>query len=226
MFKMKNHTFQKLASITLITLSTSVLADDKVNWSGLYIGVDAGYSWARDSNTELWDGTPTDFTAKNKLNGGLLGINAGYNHLLNDKWLIGLGAEFKTYNDSDTVPWTSTSNITCCSITSSTEQKFSLLAKAGYLINNEFLLYVNGGWANAEIKRSYVDDVPTTYKNWQDGWTLGAGGEYSIYQNLTAKIEYRYTDLGDKKISRPFPNVFEKQTVYQNELTAGIAYHF
>jgi outer membrane immunogenic protein len=227
---MSLRTMQKLVLITLITLSASVFAADKINWTGPYVGFDAGYNWARDSNTEfLTDGAPTDFTAKNKPNGGLLGINTGYNFLSNDKWLMGLGAEFKTYNTNDTVAWTSSSDITdtCCTIATSTEKKLSLLAKLGYLINNKTLFYVNGGWANAEIKRNYMDCCFTPpYKNWQDGWTLGAGGEYSIYQNLTAKIEYRYTDLGDKQISRPTASVYEKQSFYQNELTAGIAYHF
>ena len=226
---MITHTIQKLVLISLFALSSSVFAEDKINWTGPYLGLDAGYSWTRDSNLEFsGDGGTPDYrwTAKNKPSGGLVGINAGYNYLLNDKWLFGLGAEFKTYNANDTLPWgPAVDNAT---ITSSVENKFSLLAKAGYLINDKTMFYMNGGWANAEIKRNYADLIPMTFKNWQDGWTLGAGGEYSIYQNLTAKIEYRYTDLGDKKNWRTFPGTtfHEKQSVYQNELTAGIAYHF
>jgi outer membrane immunogenic protein len=219
-------TIQKLLLIALLTLSASVFSGEKINWAGPYAGLDAGYSWTRDSNGEFSnDGTPDNFfTAKNKPSGGLVGINAGYNYLLTDKWLLGLGAEFKTYNAKDTVSW---GGCIYCTIKSSVENKFSLLAKAGYLINDKTMFYVNGGWANAQIKRDFKDDYPTPpYKNWQDGWTLGAGGEYSIYQNLTAKIEYCYTDLGDKQISRPTASVYEKQSVYQNELTAGIAYHF
>ncbi len=98
-------------------------------------------------------------------------------------------------------------------------------------MNEKTLLYVNGGWASAQIKRSYRDtefDYVDSYKNWQDGWTIGLGSEFNFYQNITAKIEYRYTDLGNKTI----PNVFagnwgsQQQDFYQNELTAGVAYRF
>jgi len=225
---MITRTIQRLVLITLITLSASVFADEKINWTGPYVGLDAGYSWTRDSNAEIQNnGTPdADYHANNKPSGGLVGINAGYNYLLNDKWLLGLGAEFKTYNANDTLPWgPAVENDT---ITSSPEQKFSLLAKVGYLINDKTLFYVNGGWANAEFKRNYGDGLvgQNNFKNWQDGWALGLGSEFNFYKNITAKIEYRYTDLGDKTNSRPVGSVSEKQSVYQNEVPAGVAYHF
>lgn len=89
---------------SIFALSISAFAEEKNNWTGPYVGVDAGYTWARDSNIELEtsDGTPNGYTATNKPQGGLIGINAGYNYLVNDKWLLGLGAEFKTYNANNT----------------------------------------------------------------------------------------------------------------------------
>ena len=117
-------------------------------------------------------------------------------------------------------------------IKSSLKNKFSLLAKAGYLVNDKSLLYVNGGWANAQFKRNYFDDDDggigsgDSLKSWQDGWTLGLGSEYHFYNNLTAKIEYRYTDLGSKTTYSPYYDYYEKQNVRQNEVTAGVAYHF
>ena len=231
---MKTHTIQKLVLITLITLSASVFAGEKINWTGPYVGVDAGYSWGRDNNLQPpGEGTVSGWFAKNKPKGGLIGINAGYDFLLNDKWLVGLGADFKTYNADEKAQQYDLADLTdlCCSIKSSVENKFSVLAKAGYLVNDKVLLYVNGGWANAQIKRSYMDtdfDYADSRKNWQDGWTMGLGGEFNFYQNIAAKIEYRYTDLGNKTV----PNVFDGnwgkqlQDLHQNELTAGITYRF
>jgi outer membrane immunogenic protein len=224
---------QKLVLITLLTLSASASADDKINWTGPYAGIDAGYTWARDSNTELEtsDGAPSGYTATNKPKGGLIGINAGYNYLVNDKWLLGLGAEFKTYNANNT---SEQCDGPCENyyIKSSLRNKFSLLAKAGYLVNDKTLLYLNGGWANAQFKRNYFDDDDggigsgDSFKSWQDGWTLGLGSEYHFYNNLTAKIEYRYTDLGSKTTYSPYFDYNEKQNAHQNEVTAGVAYHF
>lgn len=227
---MVSHKIKYLFLISLFTILNQALAEDKVNWTGPYLGIDAGYAWGRDNNLEP-DGTI--WFAKIKPKGGLIGVNGGYDYLLNDKWLVGIGAEFKTYNADDTAQQFNATDLTdlCCSIKSSIKNKFSVLAKAGYLLNNKALLYVNGGWANAQIKRSYSDtdfEYVDSYKNWQGGWTLGLGGEFNFFQNMTAKIEYRYTDLGNKTV----PNVFngnwgrELHDFHQDELTAGITYRF
>lgn len=231
---MKNRALANFVLASIIAISSSVFAGEKINWTGPYVGVDAGYSWGRDNNFQPpGEGTSDAWFAKNKPKGGLIGINAGYDFLLNDKWLVGLGADFKTYNADDKAQQYGLLDLTdlCCSIKSSIENKFSVLAKAGYLVNDKVLLYVNGGWANAQIKRSYMQtsiDYADSRKNWQDGWTMGLGGEFNFYQNIAAKIEYRYTDLGNKTV----PNVFDGdwgkqlQDLHQNELTAGIIYRF
>ena len=226
-------TFQILALIFLITLSLTSSAQDKINWTGPYVAFDAGYTVGHDKNFEPPFGSQPAWSGETKPKGGLIGVSAGYDDLLSDKWLVGLGTEFKTYSADDTAQqYKSTdSTVLCCTIKSSIKNKFSLLARAGYLVDDKTLLYVNGGWAGAQIKRNYMDtefNYVDSYKNWQDGWTIGLGSELNIYQHITAKIEYRYTDLGSKKISHVFDGNWgeQHQDVYQNELTAGIAYRF
>jgi outer membrane immunogenic protein len=68
--------------------------------------------------------------------------------------------------------------------------------------------------------------VVESHKSWQDGWTLGIGSEYNFYQNLTAKLEYRYTDLGSKSIYASNSSSTQTQNTRQNELNVGVAYHF
>ena len=41
---MRNYTIQKLLLTTLLTLSATVFADDKINWAGLSVGVNTGIS--------------------------------------------------------------------------------------------------------------------------------------------------------------------------------------
>ena len=227
------HTFKKIVLIFLFAQSISSFANDTINWAGPYVGLDAGYTWGHDNNYEPPFGIQPAWSSHIKPKGGLMGINAGYDYLLSDKWLAGLGVELKTYSADDMAQqYKSTdSSVLCCTIKSSIKNKFSLLAKAGYLVDDKTLLYVNGGWAGAQVKRNYMDtefDYVDSYKNWQDGWTIGLGSELNIYQHITAKIEYRYTDLGSKKIRNVFDGNWgeQHQDVYQNELTAGIAYRF
>ena len=113
-------------------------------------------------------------------------------------------------------------------INSSLEKKFSFLGKIGYLVNDKTLAYIIGGWSNAQIKRDYTNyvSVVESHKSWQDGWTLGIGSEYNFYQNLTAKLEYRYTDLESKSIYASNYSSTQTQNTRQNELNVGVAYHF
>ena len=227
---------QRLGIAALLVVASNVaIAEDKMNWAGPYVGVETGYSWVHDKD----DGyipckdskSGCSDVADNRANGALLGLNLGYNFLLSNQWLLGIGTEFKSYSADKQNAYSSDNRF---QLKSSFDDKFSLLAKAGYLVNDKSLVYVNGGWTNAKIKRDFIDrDLPQyseSHKAWQDGWTAGLGGEYNFYQNLTAKIEYRYSDFGSESIYIPYfsnlSNNNQKQNTYQNEFTMGVAYHF
>jgi len=233
---------QRLGIAALLVVASNVaIAEDKMNWAGPYVGVETGYSWVHDKDDGYIPCKGGEFgcsklgyrsdIADNRANGALLGINLGYNFLLPNRWLLGIGTEFKSYGIDKQNAYSSDSRF---QLKSSFDNKFSLLAKAGYLLNDKSLIYVNGGWTNAKIKRDFLDeDLPQnsqSHKTWQDGWTVGLGGEYNFYQNLTAKIEYRYSDFGSESIYIPYfsssSNNNQKQNTYQNEFTLGVAYHF
>ena len=62
------------------------------------------------------------------------------------------------------------------------------------------LLYLTGGLAYGGV-RSTRPPAPgaatfASYSDWRTGWTLGGGLEHAFTPNMTARIEYRYTDLG------------------------------
>jgi outer membrane immunogenic protein len=57
---------------------------------------------------------------------------------------------------------------------------------------DRLMLYGTGG-----VAWGYVTTPPLdTLNGWRTGWTAGAGAEYALPRNWSAKIEYRYTDLG------------------------------
>ena len=56
----------------------------------------------------------------------------------------------------------------------------------------------------------------------QLGWTIGGGIEYALWRNLSAKIEYRYTDLGRDNF-----NAIGTRAGYRGStVLAGINYKF
>jgi outer membrane immunogenic protein len=75
------------------------------------------------------------------------------------------------------------------------------------------LVFVTVGAAAADIKNSYSISIPTSplppggyfSPTWSKsgtewGWTVGAGVEYAVTNNITVKAEYLYYDLDDHKV--------------------------
>lgn len=73
---------------------------------------------------------------------------------------------------------------------------YSLSARAGWLANPNTMLYVIGGYSHAEMKASLAINGLFSGSVSQDysGYHVGGGLETKLSQNLTARIEYRYTE--------------------------------
>jgi outer membrane immunogenic protein len=56
------------------------------------------------------------------------------------------------------------------------------------------------------------------------GWTVGGGVDYAATDNLIVRLEYRYTDYGDKNIA--FGGLSVKNDFKTNEVRLGVAYKF
>src|SRR3954465_14760526 len=139
------------------------------SWAGPYIGGNLGYAWGSVENN------PT------KPSGFVGGVQGGYNWQ-SGPWVFGAEADIQAPGANDTfAPW-----------------KFSnpwfgtVRGRAGYAFNNVYL-YGTGGLAFGELKRlpfGGISEPPSSL-----GWTLGAGAEFGLAQNWSAKIEYLYVDL-------------------------------
>jgi outer membrane immunogenic protein len=72
----------------------------------------------------------------------------------------------------------------------------SARARLGLSFGN-ILPYVTGGFAYGDVRDQIgLAGANFSNSNVRTGWTAGAGVEYAITHNLTAKAEYLYTDLG------------------------------
>jgi len=150
--------------------------------------------------------------------------------MVNENWLLGITGEYATYDAQDSYNNLQNGVPNNVITVSSIEQKVSLLAKLGYLIDDKTLLFVTGGYSTAEISREYDQESPNRrekHKDWQNGWTIGLGGDYFFYKNFSANLEYRYTDFGtDNVIVAMWNDAPQPQEVRQDEVTFGITYHF
>ena len=64
----------------------------------------------------------------------------------------------------------------------------TLRGRVGYAVN-KVLIYGTGGVAFGGVQNAGASATNT-------GWTAGAGIEAAVTQNVTARVEYRHTDLG------------------------------
>lgn len=88
----------------------------------------------------------------------------------------------------------------------------SVRGRLGYDFN-PFMLYGTAGLAVGQNKLS--DDTSSDSKT-AVGYTVGAGAETFITNNVTARIEYRYTDYGKEKFnldSGNFSRGYDEQSV-------------
>lgn len=76
----------------------------------------------------------------------------------------------------------------------------TIRARAGYTAGSA-LIYLTGGYAQAEFE--YADDalLLDSDSDWTAGWTLGAGIDVAVTQQVSLGLEYLYLQLDDLKYS-------------------------
>lgn len=184
------------------------------NWTGLYIGAHAGYGWAGSG----------DLNGR----GGFVGGQVGYNWQgMGSPWI--LGVEF----DSAWADMGKTQNFVsgATTVSSSTTIDYtgSLRGRVGYAWDRT-MLYATGGLAWMHNKLSVNATSGSFTAGISDsqmhvGGTIGAGLEYALAPNWSAKAEYLYTAYGK---STYFSNISGGASLNADTHTmkAGINYHF
>lgn len=74
---------------------------------------------------------------------------------------------------------------------------FDILARAGVLVNDSVLVYALGGYSWQDFTATINLEGSADEDDSADGWTIGAGIEAKLTDNLSVKGEYRFTQLRD-----------------------------
>ncbi len=152
------------------------------NWTGVYLGLNAGGAWGRSS----WDNA-TSPTGGFNTSGALVGGTLGYNWQAN-QMVLGLETD---------LDWTNIRGTTFANCAFGCETKNTWLgttrARLGYAAGR-WMPYVTGGLAYGDIRASTPGFAGANTT--KAGWTAGAGLEFALAGNWTAKAEYLYVDLG------------------------------
>jgi outer membrane immunogenic protein len=148
------------------------------NWTGFYVGVNGGGGWGH-SRTDLSGG----FSTSGGVAGGTIGYNAQYGN-----WVFGFEGDIDW---SDVSGSTSAAGCPGCSVQNNWLS--TARGRVGYAFGR-WLPYVTGGLAVGDVQASAPGFPGAT--NTQVGWAAGAGVEYALSNNWSAKLEYLHVDLG------------------------------
>jgi len=202
------------------------------NWTGFYVGGNVGASWANsDVTSNLIPGavvpgsagslftTAGNIALINALGTGSLsgscrftgGGQIGFNWQFAPSWLVGIEADFNSFNEKLSLSATgTTANIfgpapATVTNTLSTNWLVTVRGRIG-LTFDRLLLYVTGGAAFTDLNYSqiYSDGVSaangtgagsSSIKSTKTGWTIGGGGEWALGDKWSIKAEYLYVQF-------------------------------
>jgi opacity protein-like surface antigen len=170
-------------------------AASRNDWSGFYVGVEGGGDWGRSKHINNANNITPDFA----VNGGVLGGTIGYNAQFGGAWLFGLEGDVSWMNADG-----SASNLAPnFKPESSSETREHWLSTArvrlGAVPADHMLAYVTGGVALADVEAVAHQESGDSFSqsHIRGGWTAGAGIEYAIDKNWSAKLEYLHVGLND-----------------------------
>ncbi len=169
------------------------------HWDGPYVGIFGGYlAGTFEMRTEA---VITDFSAP----GWLLGVNAGYDHTLDNGVVLGVAADVAWTNPHIDLPYDTR-----------IDWVGSLRGRAGYDAG-AFLPYLTGGLAVASMTKVSGN---TEYNDLLAGWTVGAGLEIAATDDLSVDVQYRYSDYGVGDFSGA------DDSFRSHQITAGLNWRF
>lgn len=193
------------------------------DWTGFYAGAFGGIGGA-DFNL-----VPVGIPGAGLLTtgrGGLAGVAVGADYQL-DSFVVGAVADIALTN----VEGTATISAGGGSVTYNSRLDYlgTLRARAGFLPTDSLLIYAHGGFA-------YGRSTPTLSANGvnapgfvatnRTGWTIGAGAEFAVTENVSVLTEYAYTDLGNPTVTDASAPGQATESLKMHTLKAGLNFRF
>jgi outer membrane immunogenic protein len=193
--------------LAAIAVTAPAGASERDPFDGLYIGLNAGYSWQDLSGVFDNEGDATDLSGLN-INGAIIGGQLGYNYQTG-QFLIGIEADLSTLAQDGTVV-NDADDALADSLNADIVYLGSVRGRLGWAINN-WLLFGTVGWGYSELK--FTENSPNatppfhgTIRLKDDGLVYGGGVEVLLAYGVSLRGEFLRYDLGR---ATPLPGDFE-----------------
>jgi outer membrane immunogenic protein len=192
------------------------------NWTGIYVGGTAGYSKGHLKSNN-------DTTINHEPDGILGGVHMGANWQWN--WIVlGVEADLALTN----IDGEDNTSLGAFNVDVDSKMKYlgTVRGRLGVAIDRT-LLYMTGGYAYSEIDgriRVTLGGVPVVSGSDQislQGWTIGAGIEHAVTNNVIVRVEYLYVDFGTNTSTVNLGFAFQDTFKWQSHIArAGLSWKF
>jgi len=166
------------------------------NWTGVYVGGHLGAGFGSVGWSDPFSGLTSSQSFTGFLGGAQVGANYQFNAIV-----FGLEGDFTgmTLNGSNTDSAGFGHNI-------KSNWSSTITGRIGYAINRA-LIYGKGGVAFAQDSETFSDPAGNVASNSgiRTGWTAGAGVEYALNRNWSARLEYDYLGFGSQNVTLTNP---------------------
>jgi outer membrane immunogenic protein len=194
------------------------------NWTGFYIGGNAGGVWETGTISDNFFGT----SFSNSRSGFIGGGQIGYNWQVSPQWVLGVEWMFDgTSISSDTGNVVGLGG-TLISANEKANWLTTVTGRVGYAANN-WLFYAKGGggWVHDTATLTDITDgISFSASDTRGGWVAGGGIEYGFTPNWTVRVDYQHLGLEDVTRGGFFVNDAVTLSRHFDMVTAGVNYKF
>ncbi|KAF2989978.1 outer membrane beta-barrel protein [Methylocystis sp. MJC1] len=205
--------------------AVAAVASPVAPWGGVYFGVNGGYTWAGDTDTNftytgsggfasLWARGALPSSISLNSQGFIGGAQVGYNYQPHEKAVAGVEADLQglTVGNSTVNSWQGPPTaLTFVQAQRNQHNLGTVRGRLGYLVTPTALLYGTGGLAFGEAILNPTFFTPGIapalnfgvgnnglfgYIDMRLGWAAGAGVEWMFAPKWSVKAEYLRYDLG------------------------------
>jgi outer membrane immunogenic protein len=186
-----------------------VYAPPPFSWTGFYLGGNIGGAWA---NRDVLDPVlGVNFNNGNSngvfIGGGQLGYNWQVNY-----FVLGFEWDFDGAANNNNSGTVFIPRVGTIQVTSNNRWITTLAARFG-VTNGPWLFYgkAGGGWVGSDdftITNLTTGGSITGSNNSNSGWLVGVGIEWAFAPNWSAKVEYNFLGLDDRRFIAPVGFLF------------------
>jgi outer membrane immunogenic protein len=176
------------------------------NWTGFYVGLNAGGKWITNSDETVTVGGATFGFNGNNDSSWIAGGQVGYNwQAPGSLWVFGIEGDIDAQDFSRTRVVGAAIGPFIAGDAFSFESKWqaSIRGRIGYAAWDRVLLYATGGVAFTQAKATaaLVGIGTVTDDQTVVGGTVGGGIEWAVWNNISLGVEGRYTFYGDQNFN-------------------------